>query len=128
MKLYPGEYSIMDLVAVQRNKAFRAAATPFGIDLAMHRYVGRSVPWKFVKGTSAIRALGGGAERVASTLEGKLIPMTAGHRERGVVLASIKGRVVLIPRKAFEVAVRHGVPASILASAGSASELLAIRA
>lgn len=128
MKLYPGEYSIMDLLAVQRTKAYRASATPFGLDLTMHRYVGRAVPWKFVKGTSAIRALGGGAERVAATLEGKLIPKTAGFREKGVVLASIRGKVVLIPRKAYEVAVRHGVPATILASAGSAAELLAVRA
>jgi hypothetical protein len=127
LKLYPGEYSIMDLLAVQRAKPYRASATPFGLDVTMHRYVGRSVPWKFVKGVENIRAIGGGATRVADKIA-ELGRISSAHRETGVVLATIRGRVVLLPRKAFEVARAHGVPAAILASAGSAAELLAVRA
>jgi hypothetical protein len=124
MKLYSGEYSIVDLLAVSRSKASRVAATPFGKGVAMHRYAGRSVPWKHVKTTAAMSAMGGGAARVAAVIEGRLLPGTRGHRERGVVLASIRGRTILLSRKAFEVAKRHGVPSAILAEAGSAAEIL----
>lgn len=124
MKLYPGEYTIMDLLAVQRTKQFRVSATPFGLDLTMHRYAGRAVPWKFVKGVENIRKIGGGAAKVADTLETKLIPQTRGYHEKGVVLAVIDGKTVLLPRKALEVARRHGKAVVELMSAGSAAEIL----
>jgi hypothetical protein len=130
MKVYPGEFGLLDLLRVGQTKAFRTAVTPWGLDLSYHRYVGRSVPWKFVKGVEAIRALGSeGAQIVAETLEKKLIPNTKGYQEKGVVYCVItnpkKGvsKTVLIPRKAAEVAKRHGMKVEVRMVAKSASEI-----
>ena len=130
MKIYPGEFGLIDLLRLRQTKAFRTAVTPWGLDLAYHRYVGRSVPWKFVKGVEAIRAIGTrGARKVAETLETKLIPMTKGHREKGVVYCIITNpktgvsKTLLIPRKAAEVAKRHGLSVTELMTARSASEI-----
>jgi hypothetical protein len=130
MKVYPGEFGLLDLLRVRQTKAFRTAVTPWGLDVGFHRYVGRSVPWKFVKGVEGIRAIGTtGARKVASTLETKLIPGTKGHREKGVVYCTITNpktgvsKTVLIPRKAAEVAKRHGLTVEELMVGRSASEI-----
>jgi hypothetical protein len=130
MKIYPGEFGLIDLLRLGQTKAFRTAVTPWGLDLTYHRYVGRAVPWKFAEGVEGIRAIGTkGARKVAETLETKLIPMTKGHREKGVVYCTITNpktgvsKTVLIPRKAAEVAKRHGMIVREVMVSRSASEI-----
>ena len=45
VKVYPGEYSLVDLAEIGADPRARTATTPFGPG-GMRRYVGRAVKWK----------------------------------------------------------------------------------
>lgn len=44
-KVYPGEYSLIEIAAIANTPGFRTSVTPFGSP-GLHRYVGSSVGWK----------------------------------------------------------------------------------
>ena len=115
MKLYPGEYTIMDLLQVTASKNFRTAVTPFGEDARYHRYAGRAVAWKF--------AFDVAPERVKSGLS-KAIGISKAHREKGVALVRVDGKTILVPMKVAEMMRAAGKRVTILASGATAAEII----
>jgi len=116
LKLYPGEYTIMDLLAVSRSPAFRTAVTPFGPDAMYHRYAGRAVAWKM--------NFNAAPERVKSGLS-KAISISKGAAGvRGVALVSVDGKTMLVPKKVVEQLRAAGKRPVILAERATASEII----
>jgi hypothetical protein len=128
MKLYPGEYTIMDLLQIASSRSFRTAVTPFGLDTAYHRYAGRAVMWK--------KAFDVAPDRVKSGL-GKAIDMSRRHREPGVVFVHVEGtktkkgktvhisKDVLVPAKVAEMMKEAGLKVSVLGAGKTAADIIA---
>lgn len=97
-KISKGEYTLMDIVAVAMNPAVRTAVSPFG---AMPtRYVGRSVPWKGVRGIENLKAIN---SAVASGLTSAIGISRGKAGVKGVVLVRTEGGAYkIMPRKSAE--------------------------
>jgi len=53
MKLLPGTFSLKDLIDLSKDPRSRVASTPWGAERGKAQlYVGRSVPWKGLRGTA----------------------------------------------------------------------------
>ena len=122
MKLYPGEFTVLDLLSVARSKAFRTAVTPFGHDATYHRYAGRAVAWKFVPHAE------NAPERVKAGLS-KAKEISKRHHEKGVDLILLDGKEVMVPHKVTEMCREAGREVKVLASGRTAAEIItAVRA
>ena len=49
VKIYPGEYSVADLAAIEASRFWRTGTSPFTTPGRMVRYVGKAVGWKGAK-------------------------------------------------------------------------------
>jgi len=99
-KIYPGEYTILDVAGVAANPMFRTAVTPFGITGRINRYVGKSAPWKGVVGIEAVKSIN---PAVAAGLA-RAISMSKAHREKGVVEIMTPHGPKVMPAKAAAMA------------------------
>ena len=99
MKVYKKQFSAKDLLEVANDPSMRVGSTPFGApEGEMTMYIGRSVPWKGVKGMEAVRAAN---PRVAAGLE-KARAISMSHREPGIAVVQYpNGQVVTMPMKCY---------------------------
>jgi hypothetical protein len=118
MKIGAPVVSVKDLVSIAMSPGARVARTPFGPAGIGTWYIGRSVPWKAVRGLEAVRAIN---PRVAGGLE-KGISISKAHHERGVAIAIIDGAVKMMPLKSASMSPR----ARIIGTYRTAGEALGV--
>ena len=99
MKIYKKEFSAKDLLEVAMDSRMRTGVTPFGApEGEVVRYLGRSVPWKGIKGIENIRAVNPG---VAAGIE-RARDISRGHTEKGIALVQYpNGEIVTMPMKCY---------------------------
>jgi len=99
MKVYKKEFSAKDLLEIATDSRMRTGVTPFGApEGEVQRYIGRSVPWKGIKGIENIRAINPG---VAAGIS-KARDMSMGHHEKGIAIVQYpNGDVVTMPMKCY---------------------------
>lgn len=99
MKIYKKEFSAKDLLEIAMDSRMRTGTTPFGAkEGEVQRYLGRSVPWKGVKGIENIRAINPAvAEGISRARD-----ISIGHTEKGIAIVQYpNGEVVTMPMKCF---------------------------
>jgi len=110
MKVYKRQFTAKDLLEVANDPGMRVGATPFGAPHGERTiYIGKSVPWKGVKGIEAVRAVN---SRVAAGLE-KARSISMAHREPGIATVRYpNGQHVTMPMKCYQMMmdVGHTVP------------------
>lgn len=99
MKVYKKEFSAKDLLDIANDSRMRTAVTPFGApEGEVQRYIGRSVPWKGVRGIENLRAIN---PRVAAGIEAARA-MSIRHREPGIAVVQYpNGDVTTMPYKCY---------------------------
>jgi len=99
VKIYKKEFSAKDLLEVAMDSRMRTGVTPFGApEGEVQRYLGRSVPWKGVKGIENIRAINPGVAAGISRAR----DISRGHTEKGIALVQYpNGEVVTMPMKCY---------------------------
>lgn len=117
MKIGSPVTTVLDMVRIAQTPGVRVGSTPFGPLGSRTWYVGRSVPWKGVRGLEALRAR---APRVAAGL-GNAIRISQAHREKGVSVVRVNGGLKLMPHKA---AAMMGAAGDIVATYGTSLEAL----
>lgn len=114
MKIYKKQFTAKDLLEVARDPGMRVASTPFG---AAHgertMYIGKSVPWKGVKGIENVRAVN---PRVAAGIEAARA-MSMRHHELGSAWVQYpNGEVVGMPMKCYQMMMDAGHTVSLVYS------------
>ena len=97
--------------------AIMISSTPFGVPGEKKFYAKRAVPWK-----------GSTTAYPNQPHLNRLKGWATGTGEKGVVLASINGRLVLVPRHAAETAKRAGASVVIVGEAPNVYQLYAAKA
>ncbi len=104
----------------------RTAVTPFGApEGEVQRYIGRSVPWKGVKGIDNLRAIN---PRVAEGISAAR-SMSQGHREKGIAIVQYpNGEVVTMPMKCYRMMEDARRPVTLVATSAPKRPWLVRRA
>lgn len=99
MKVYKKEFSAKDLLEIANDSRMRTGTTPFGApEGEVQRYIGRSVPWKGVRGIENIRAINPGVAAGISRAR----DISMGHREKGIAIVQYpNGEIVTMPMKCY---------------------------
>ena len=106
MKVYKRQFTAKDLLEVARDPGMRVGSTPFGAEHGERTiYIGKSVPWKGVKGIESVRAVN---PRVAAGLE-KARAISMAHHEPGSAWVQYpNGQVVGMPMKCYAMMIEAG--------------------
>ena len=109
VKVYPGEFSLIDLMAVGSHPGIRTATTPFGAPLGQRiRYVGKAVEWKGKKG----EAFWSIAEKHGRLVEGLRTAIHVSREARGtygVALVQLPyGGLTILPLKVVKQMIAQG--------------------
>ena len=128
VKIYPNEINLFQLAAIGRMKGIRTGTSPFGMAPGAHvRYLGRSVPWKGVKG-DAFWSLASKFGRLADGLREAIRISQEARRTYGVAVVNLAdGRQVVLPLKVVRQMEIAGKPVSIVSKLEYGEEAYKIR-
>jgi len=135
VKVYPNEVNMVQLGVIGAMKGIRTGTSPFGMPAGAHvRYIGRSVPWKGLKGDAfwSFAANHVNKKGVRGTLESGLksaiaVSQKAAHTF-GVALAQLAdGRQVILPLKVVRQMEIAGKPITIVSKLEYGEEAYKIR-
>ncbi len=114
MKVYKKEFSAKDLLEIANDSRMRTAVTPFGApEGEVQRYIGRSVPWKGVRGIANIRTINPG---VASGIS-RARDISKGHTEKGIAIVQYpNGEIVTMPMKCYAMMEAARRPVTLVAT------------
>jgi len=112
MKIYKKEFSAKDLLEVAMDSRMRTGVTPFGApDGEVQRYLGRSVPWKGVRGIENLRTIN---PRVAAGIS-RARDISMAHHEKGIALVQYPdGSVVTMPMKCYAMMAEANRPVTLI--------------
>ena len=97
-KIYPGEYSIYDIVRIASDSTTSMSSSPFAPPLMPVRIVKRAAPWKGIRGMTDLKAA---FPKTAAAVE-KAYGISKEHHEKGVVLVEMDTPTptyMIMPRK-----------------------------
>jgi hypothetical protein len=125
MKVYKKEFSAKDLLEIANDSRMRTAVTPFGATPGeMQRYIGRSVPWKGVRGIDAVSRINSGVGRGITAARS----ISMKHHETGTAIVQYpNGEIVTMPMKCYAMMeeVRHLV--TLIGGGGAAKRPWIVR-
>ena len=115
VKVYPNEINLFQLAAIGRTPGIRTGTSPFGMPAgSMVRYIGRSVPWKGMKG-DAFWSVATKYGRLADGLRTAIRISKDAAGTYGVALVSLAdGRQVVLPRKVVKQMEAQGKPVTVI--------------
>jgi len=112
MKIYKKEFSAKDLLEVAMDSRMRTGVTPFGApEGEVVRYLGRSVPWKGIKGIANIKAVNPGVAAGISRAR----DISIKHTEKGIALVQYpNGEIVTMPLKCYAMMEEAARPVTLI--------------
>jgi len=124
VKVYPNEINLFQLAAIGNTPGIRTGTTPFGMPPGAHvRYIGKSVPWKGLKGDAfwdfarnyiPKRSKNKGALADALSKAIDISKRAAGNY--GIAIIALQdGRQMVVPRKVAVQMESAGKPIQIIA-------------
>ena len=116
VKVYPNEINLFQLAAIGRTPGIRTGTTPFGMPPgAQVRYIGRSVPWKGLKGDAFWSWADANKPRLAEGLRAAIKISKGAAGTYGVALVALAdGRQMVLPRKVVEQMRAAGKPVTVI--------------
>lgn len=125
MKVYKKEFSAKDLLEIANDSRMRTGVTPFGAaEGEMQRYIGRSVPWKGVRGIANVSRIN---PRVGTGItNARNISMR--HHETGVAIVQYpNGEIITMPMKCYQMMVEVHHPVALVGGGGAAKRPWIVR-